>query len=243
MSRNEQPPPSPDELAANLFGVQHGAAADRQLRAAGFSWGRQQRMIANNRWRREAPGVVFLVGAPQTWHQRAMAATLYWKGLCLLSGASAARLHGFDGFANVDTVQIALPYGGYDKTPDSVSVRWARRLSKADRYVVDGIPVTTQPVTLIHLHADGLPAEKALDSVLRRRKPPLWLSSWSVSNARASSTTPHPPTSPATFVAEPRFAGSLGHRRAVVDRPRPDGRGARRRQRLLRQAAKVAHVS
>jgi hypothetical protein len=174
MSRSQQPP-SPDEIAAKLFAAQHGAAADRQLRAAGFSWARQQRMIANNRWRREAPGVVFLVGAPQTWRQEAMAATLYWKGLNLLSGGPAARLHGCDGFTNVDSVQIALPYGGHDKTPDSVSVRWSRRLSTADRYVVDGIPVTTLPVTLLHLHADGLAAEKALDWVLRERKPPLWL--------------------------------------------------------------------
>ena len=167
--------PTPEETAAKLFRTQHGAAADRQIRKAGFSWGQRQRMIANNRWRREAPGVVFLVGPPETWQQRAMAATLYSKGLCLLSGAPSARLHGHDGFANIKTVQVVLPYGGHDTTPDSVSVRWSRRLSEADRCIVDGIPVTIEPVTLIHLQADGLASEKALDSVLRRHKSPQWL--------------------------------------------------------------------
>jgi hypothetical protein len=104
-----------------------------------------------------------------------MGATLYSKGLSLVSGAPAARLHGHDGFADVESVQVVLPYGGHDKTPDSVSVRWSRRLSDKDRCIVNGIPVTIEPVTLIHLQADGLASGKALDSVLRRHKSPLWL--------------------------------------------------------------------
>jgi len=172
---DEEEEPTPEEVAAKLFRTQHGAAADRQMRAAGFSWGQRQRMIVNNRWRREAPGVVFLVGAPETWEQRAMAATLYPKGLCLLSGAPSARLHGHDGFTNIGSVQVVLPYGGHDTTPQSVSVRWSRRLSDADRCIVNGIPVTIEPVTLIHLQADGLASEKAMDSVLRRHKSAQWL--------------------------------------------------------------------
>lgn len=177
-----------DQRAAVLFGRQHGAASDRQLRSSAFSWEKQQRMIRNNLWRRYSAGVILLVGSPETWHQRAMAATLATSG-ALLSGPAAARLHRLDGFATTTTLQIVIPVDGHDRSPAGVAIRWSRRLTNADRYVVDGIPVTTLAVTLIHLHADGLAAEKALDSVRRQRKPPQWLKQtferWQIGDTRA----------------------------------------------------------
>ncbi len=148
-------------------------------------------MLANNLWRRASPGVIALVGAPSTWHQDAMMSTLATRG-ALLSSAAAARLCALDGFADAKTLQIVIPMGGHDRSPAGVEVRWSRRLTTADKYVVNGIPVTTLPVTLIHLHADGLAAEKALDSVLRQHKPTQWLRQtfdrWRIGDRKGSAT-------------------------------------------------------
>ena len=182
---------TPDQRSAVLFGRQHGAASDRQLRSSAFSWEKQQRMIRNNLWRRYSAGVILLVGSPETWHQQVMAATLATSG-ALLSGPAAARLHRLDGFATTTTLQIVIPVDGHDRSPAGVAIRWSRRLTNADRYVVGGIPVTTLAVTLIHLHADGLAAEKALDSVLRQRKPLQWLKQtferWQIGDTKGSAT-------------------------------------------------------
>lgn len=91
-----------------------------------------------------------------------------------LSGGSAARLHQFDGYLDASTIEIVVPHGVHVLAADGVRVRRVRGLSKADRHVVDGIPVTIQPVTLIHLAADGLNAAQALDSALRQGKAPAW---------------------------------------------------------------------
>ena len=53
------------------FREQHGAASDRQIRAAGVSVRRQQRLMADGLWSRAAPGVVVASDAPATWEQRA----------------------------------------------------------------------------------------------------------------------------------------------------------------------------
>jgi len=170
----KQPKLPPDQAVAKIFARQHGAASDKQVRAAGFTWEKQQRMIARKLWHRKGPGVITLVGSADTWHQRAMIATLYGTGKNVISGPSAARLHKLDGFAHIDTIEVVIPFGGHDNTPEEVDVRWSRRLTNADRYTVDGIPLTTIPVTIIHLHASGLESAKALDSALRMGKPALW---------------------------------------------------------------------
>jgi hypothetical protein len=140
----------------------------------GVSWATQQRRIANGFWYRYGPGVIGVAGAPATFHQRAMAATLRINGLALVSGRSAARLHRFDGFADVPDVEITVAGKAHIRSSDDLAIRFSRRLTEKDRHIVDGIPVAIQPLTLIQLAADGWNAAKALDSALRQGKPPLW---------------------------------------------------------------------
>ncbi len=54
-------------------------------------------------------------------------------------------------------------------------VRSSRRLSQRDRHVVDGIAVTTVPVTLVHLAARGDDVGQPLDGALRSGASPRWL--------------------------------------------------------------------
>ena len=158
--------------AYSLLERQHGVASDRELRRLGIDKDKQRRLIANGNWRRHSAGVVAASGAPVTWAQRAMAATLASSGLCLLSGRPAARLHLIDGFTEVDDVEVAIPHGAHYRAAAGVRVRRSRRLSAQDKHIIDSIPVTTTPVTLIHLAADGEDVEKALDSALRQRAHP-----------------------------------------------------------------------
>jgi len=158
------------QKCALLFAGQHGVAADRQLRAAGVSWKRQNALIAGGVWERLHPGVVALTGSADTWEQQVMAATLAVKG-AVACGRTAARLHGLDGYRRYGGIKIAVPRSVRRIT--IAGVKYTRlALSDEDSTVVDGIPVTTVAVTLIHLASRGLNAGQPLDDALRRGHKP-----------------------------------------------------------------------
>jgi REase_MTES_1575 len=165
---------SPMEKAVALLGRQHGAVSDSQLRTAGVTWKVQQRMLRSDLWTTYAKGVVLDAASPSTWQQRAMAATLLPGAKPLLCSQSAARLHDLEGFDS-DDVEVLIPLSNRLPQVDNVVVRRTRHLSKKDRHVIDSIPVTILPVTLIHLAAFGFNAEKALDSALRDGHSPRWM--------------------------------------------------------------------
>lgn len=158
------------EQCAVLFAGQHGVAADRQLRAAGISLKRQNAMIAGAVWQRLHPGVVALAGASDSWEQRVMAATLAVKG-AVACGRTAARVHGLDGYRRYPEIKIAVPRSA--RRIKITGVKYTRlNLAPEDRTVVNGIPVTTVAVTLIHLASRGLNAAQPLDDALRRGHKP-----------------------------------------------------------------------
>ena len=103
-----------------------------------------------------------------------MAATLAVPS-ALAAGRSAARLQNLDGFDAVETVEIVVSRGARVPQLRDVTVHYSRLLSNRDRHVLNGIPVTVIPVTLIHLAEHWGEAEQALDSALRQGKHPLWL--------------------------------------------------------------------
>jgi len=156
-----------------VFAVQHGVATDQQLRRAGVTWAQQDAALRRGEWARVAPNVIRLAGTATSWHQRAMRAVLEGGRGALLGAVSAARLHRLDGFETTQAIEIILPVGGH--APQGVTVRWSRRVSGADRHVIDGIPVTILPVTLIHLAATHRNVEQALDAALRQGFSPRWL--------------------------------------------------------------------
>lgn len=158
----------------DLFATQHGAASDRQLRALGLSWQNVATLIGNGILTRRTSMVVTLAGAKQTFHHRAIVATLAIPR-SLLCGASAARLHELDGFDQHDEIEVVRTAPSHAMTVDGVRVRWSRLLTSKDRHVVDSVPVTTVPLTLMMLDSAGRSAEQALDGALRLGHSPLWL--------------------------------------------------------------------
>ena len=154
------------QAAARLFAAQYGVVADRQLRAVGIDLRRQNTVLRQGVWRRTHPGVIALAGTAGSWRQQAKAATLAITG-SMLTGRSAARLHGCDGFGAFDGIELVAPRTAHLRRLHGVTARRSVHISLTDRHVIDTIPVTTLPVTLVHLAAGGHDAAKALDGVLR----------------------------------------------------------------------------
>ncbi|MCU1389175.1 MAG: hypothetical protein JWL72_2513 [Ilumatobacteraceae bacterium] len=160
---------------ARLFGAQHGLAADRQVRALGVSLKVQNRLVAEGAWRRVQPSVIAVAGSQPTFEQAAMAATLAVPG-SMSAGRTAARLHRCDGYQRTTVIEVIVSMSRHPRELDGVTVRRSRMLSAKDRHTIDRIPVTTLPVTMIHLAANGdLSAAQALDGALRDGFHPRWL--------------------------------------------------------------------
>ncbi|MCU1392252.1 MAG: hypothetical protein JWM34_680 [Ilumatobacteraceae bacterium] len=168
------PTPPPDPLAEILrcFSTQHGVAADRQVRAAKVSWERQQHLMSKGLWLRHAPGVLRDAASPTSWNQRAMAMTLMPGARPVIAAGSAGRLHQLDGCLDVNDITILVPDGARVDVPSGVRLLRTRRPTADDITTVDGIPVTSVALTLIHLQVHGPHPEQALDDALRRGERP-----------------------------------------------------------------------
>ncbi len=164
----EDEPVAPVIAVMMLMALQHGAASDGQLRTKGLTARRQNAFIERGHLRRHAPGVVIDPGSPETWHRLAMAATLAPGADAVLSGAAAARLHGFDGFADINRIIVVIPHGRSIRAARGVTVVTARYLPVMDLTTVDGIRTLTIAATLVSLarvrHSSLF---QALDSALR----------------------------------------------------------------------------
>ncbi len=159
------------------FRDQHGAATDRQIRGAGISLRRQQRLIADGMWQRAAPGVIVAAGAPDTWHRRASVVVLGSNPSAALSHGSAARLYGLDGYSTYEPLHVTVAHGGHRNTTVATQ-HTLLGFGRADTFRVDGITAVRMPLALIGAVAvDGRDrAGQALDSALRAGRSPLWFS-------------------------------------------------------------------
>jgi hypothetical protein len=123
------------ELAAS----QHGAFSRRQAAAIGLTRRQIQILIRDRFLDEPVRGVLRVRGAPSTWKQQMMIATLVGPGFYAAFRA-AAYLHGIDGFQKQPTVEVA---GG----PSCRSIKgldvvqhWVEPLDVDDLVVIDGIP-------------------------------------------------------------------------------------------------------
>ena len=151
-----------------VLAAQHGVATDAQIRAVGVSADVQRRMIGRGVLLRCAPGVVGDAGTGSTWRRRAMAATLAPGAAGVLTGASSARLHGLDGFDDIERIIVTVPHGSRLRVAADVTVVQSRHLVEHDIIEVDGIRTLTIAATLVALarvrHASRA---QALDGALR----------------------------------------------------------------------------
>lgn len=160
--RNE----GPDSVIARYAAGQFGVVSRAQAISAGLTATMIQRRLESGRWASAHPGVYVVAGAPASWLQALMAATLSSGADAVISHGAAATLFGLRGFKE-RRIEVTCP-SRIGQRP--FLVHRVQSLAAADVTKVRGIPATTAARTLIDLAARE-PAERlavALDDALLR---------------------------------------------------------------------------
>jgi very-short-patch-repair endonuclease len=154
----------PDRKIDAIARRQHGAFSRRQAFDAGFTARMISVRLACRRWLALDRGVYALASHPFSWMRQAMAATLSVPG-ALLSGRSAAALHGLDGF-RPGHLEIVVSRSRNGRSVLATVVR--SDFAQGTR--VNGIPCLTVAHTILSL-ANEAPdvLEGAIDHALTRR--------------------------------------------------------------------------
>lgn len=148
-----------------IMGKQYGVITRAQALSTGLSPRQLEHRLCSGAWRKLLPRVYAPVEVPATWHQRVM-------GACLWAGDGSAASH--------RTAAALLRISGFGKGMIEIStsrrltrpglIAYRRNLRPNDVIRVDGIPVTSTPLTLLSVAAfeprDRL--ELAVDDVLVR---------------------------------------------------------------------------
>jgi very-short-patch-repair endonuclease len=161
-------PATPDRRLAHLARAQYGLFTRSQARENRVSDRMLQLRVRRGTLDRLSHEVFRTAGAPDSWHQRLLAAA--WGGgpECCVSHRAAAALYGFDGF-RPGTVEVIHHQRRDYRVASDVMVHTTSVLDPGDRSVWGPIPVTTPVRTLIDLGA-VVPIERleeALDSAER----------------------------------------------------------------------------
>lgn len=98
---------SADAVLARIAAPQLGVFNLIQARRGGRSHRQVRDRVAKGQYVRLLPGVFAIAGAPASWSQSAMAATIWGSAGCALSGGAAARVQTFDGFGDAP-VEISI---------------------------------------------------------------------------------------------------------------------------------------
>jgi hypothetical protein len=148
---------------------QHGLITRRQLRTCGFTDRQIDGMVGRRLLRRMRRGVYALVGAPASWHQALLAATLCAGEAAVASHSSAARLLSFR-YAPDDGLQLTVNRT-YPAMLPGVHVHRSVFLGPSDVTRRDGIPCTTFERTLCDetTQLSWLQLSRVLDDGLRRK--------------------------------------------------------------------------
>ena len=165
--------PGPLELDAaigSLASRQRGLVTRGQAVELGASLDCLRRRVSAGGLIKMMPGVFRVAGAPRSWEQRALAASLWIGASGAVSGASAAALHHLDGFGPTVAIEVLTTRPARSRQRLLVVHRTPHWLD-VDRAVTGGIGVTSLERTLIEL-AGTVPEGKlelALEDALRRK--------------------------------------------------------------------------
>lgn len=153
----------------HLASRQRSLVTRRQLLDIGLSRRTVDRWVASGRVLPVHSGVYRLRGHPRSWEQEVLAAVLLLGPPVAVCGRAAGRLWGLEGM-DAAAVELVVPADRIVRRPDLCVCR-SRRFTRRDVALVDGIPRTTPPRTLVDLAAtlSSLELEVALDDALRRR--------------------------------------------------------------------------
>lgn len=142
---------APDHLIAAIAASQHGLISLDQLRQFGLTTEQIAYRVRVGRLERLEPRLFRVAGAPETWRQRVMGACLSVGPHAVACRRTAAALWDLVTISS-PPVEVAVPR---PRSPQWVSAAVFRStdIIGAHRTVVDGIPVTTVPRTLVDLGA------------------------------------------------------------------------------------------
>lgn len=170
------PTSTPLGAVGELAASRHGTFTRRQAAHIGTSAQAISRLRDRGFLIEPTPGVLCIAGMPRTWRQHVYVATLEGGDNRVAVGATAARLHGIDGFLNENEAHVAARRGAATRLP---RVRLSQTI---DGYhpshvtTIDGIRCTTHARTLCDIaryHPDHY--ERAVDDFVRRGHSLNWL--------------------------------------------------------------------
>ena len=153
------------EELADLAETQHGVVTYRQLRDLGFSKGHVSRATEANRLCRIHRGVYAVGHAGLSLHGRCNAAVVACGENAVLSHASAAWLWGLLPACPLEA-EVTAPGRGHSRR--SIRVHRVAALPSGDWGVLEEIPTTALPRTLLDLAATG--SAKRLERAIDRAK-------------------------------------------------------------------------
>ncbi|HEY2667634.1 MAG TPA: type IV toxin-antitoxin system AbiEi family antitoxin domain-containing protein [Actinomycetota bacterium] len=154
-------------LAARQFGVfSRGQALERGVGPDAINY-----RLRSGEWQRLHPGVYRMRGAPPSWEQRLMAATLWAGPESAVSHRSAAALWKLDGIDADGVVELTTPRCRNPDVPKGITLHRTKLLGPSDAGWLGALRVTGLARTLIDLGAvvsDPAVVEAAMESALRR---------------------------------------------------------------------------
>lgn len=156
----------PDAQIGRVAARQYGLFSLPQAVRAGVTTRMVDHRVASGRWERMHRGVFRMVGAPDSFRLRVLAACLACGPDTVASHRTAAALWAVDGMPS-DIIELLGPRR--IRIP-GITVREAHDMVRADVTSRAGIPITSPARTLVDLAAvlDASTLEDAVDDVIRR---------------------------------------------------------------------------
>jgi len=175
---------SVDAYLARLAAERYGLFTHAEAVGAGATKNLIARRIADGRWERLRERVYRIAGAPPTWHQSLGAVLLMAGSPSGASHRSAAAVWHLPPF-EPGPLEISVPQARRIRDPDVV-VHRVKDLGAHQLVVVDSIPVTIPPRTIIDLAAVAPLAEveEALDTAIHRKLVSIAWLRWYVNQVR-----------------------------------------------------------
>ncbi|MDZ4234886.1 MAG: DUF559 domain-containing protein, partial [Dietzia sp.] len=125
-----------------------------------------QRRVQSGRWRRCARGVYFVDDRPFSDAARIRAAVWGYGSRAAASGLTAAWWHGLTRFAPA-VPEVTVPRGSHGRRHEGTRVR-RRDLDPADVVDVEGMRLTSLPLTVVEAAAQRGGGAKLMDNALQR---------------------------------------------------------------------------
>ena len=158
---------NPSALCDQVASGQDGVLTHAQALACGMSAGAIQRRVTNGVWQPMWRGIYRVTAAPSTWRQRVHATSLWIGQTGALSHDTAAALLDLEGFT---PGPLVVSSETNRRPPAGITLHRVKLLGPADKFVLNGLTVTTGPRTLLDIAGihDRTAVERALDDALRR---------------------------------------------------------------------------